>query len=239
MVTFIKKLPQMIDISCVKQSDTMENINHMIELAKRYHTICCFTLPGYTHYLIDKLLETDILVGGTVGFPSGCDTTESKVFQARELMNMGCDEYDMVMNISRLKSKDISYVYHDIKAVVDTVKTRPVKVILEVTLLTEAEIVLACKVAMEAGVAYVKTGTGWCSEPTTVEHIRLIKDVVKDQVKIKAAGGIRTLDTVIDMYKTGCNRFGIGTDSAIRILEEAEVRCSLYEIEGSRFVTND
>lgn len=220
---FLNTLPRIIDISCVKQEHTRNEIDKMITAAKKHRFVCTFALPGFTSYLIEQLnQDMDIMVGGTVGFPSGGDTTESKVFQAKELLNMGCHELDMVINISRLKSNDENYVYHDMKSVVDTASSRPVKAILEVTLLTEEEIIKACKLAVEAGVAYVKTGTGWTSKPTTLDHIKLIKETVKNEVKIKAAGGIRDLNTLIEMYHAGCNRFGIGTDSALHILEEAK-----------------
>ena len=222
-----EKLPEIIDISCVKQNHTFKDIDRMVETARKYQFICTFALPSFTPYLISKLKnDTNIMVGGTVGFPSGCDTTECKIFQAKELLKMGCDELDMVINISRLKSKDDSYVYHDIRSVVETAGSKTVKAILEVTLLNEEEIVNACRIAEEAGVNYIKTGTGWCNTPTTVEHIRLIKEIVKDRVKIKAAGGIRDLSALTEMWNAGCNRFGIGTGSAIQIIEEAKKRHS-------------
>lgn len=220
---FINTLPRIIDLSCVKQNHTIKDIDRMIALAKQYHFICTFALPSFTPYLIEKIKkDSDILVGGTVGFPSGCDTTESKVYQAKELLHMGCDEFDMVINVARLKSDDLKYVFRDIKAVVDAVGKKPVKTILEVTLLTEEEIVKACKIAIEAGATYIKTGTGWCPEPTTVEHIKLIKATVKNEAKIKAAGGIRNLSTIKDMLEAGCDRFGIGTSSALSVLQEAD-----------------
>lgn len=221
----LDKLPRIIDVSCVKQNQTLKDIDRMADAAKKYHFLCAFTLPGNTSYLIQKLKQdTNIMVGGTVGFPSGCDTTQSKTFQAKELINMGCNELDMVINISRLKSHDDEYVDQDIKSIVDVAGVIPVKAILEVTLLTREEIVRACKIAMNAGVTYIKTGTGWCTNPTTVEHIRLIKETVQDHVKIKAAGGIRNLNTLIAMMNAGCSRFGIGTDSAIHIMEEVKGR---------------
>jgi len=218
-----ENLPKMIDISCVKPNHTLEEINEMIVAAKKHQFICAFVLPSFTPYLIEKLKdESNIMVGGTVGFPSGCDTTATKIFQAKELLKMGCDELDMVINITQLKSQNYQAVFQDIKAVVDIAEKTPVKAILEVTLLTDEEIVKASKLAVEAGVLYVKTGTGWCSNPTTVNHIKLIKATIKNQAKIKAAGGIRDLDTLMEMAEAGCDRFGIGLASAMNIIEQAK-----------------
>lgn len=217
----INDLNRRIDISCVKQNHTIEEIDHMIAAAKKYQFLCTFALPGFTSYVIDHLKEEpSVMVGGTVGFPAGCETIRSKQYQADELLQLGCDELDMVINISALKSGKDNDVYRDIKAIVNIAKNKPVKAILEVTLLTEEEIVRACKIAAQAGVRYVKTGTGWCAKPTTARHIKLIKETVKHQVKIKAAGGIRSLNQIIEMTEAGCDRFGIGTNAAIQIMEE-------------------
>ncbi|ADY57577.1 Deoxyribose-phosphate aldolase [Syntrophobotulus glycolicus DSM 8271] len=218
----VSDLPRIIDISCVKSHHRLEEIDKMIAAAKTHQFICIFALPSFTAYLIEQLKdEPEIMVGGTVGFPSGCDTTAAKVFQAKELLNMGCDELDMVINISQLKSQNDEFVFRDIKAVTDVAEGKPVKAILEVTLLTDEEIVRASKIAMEAGVSFIKTSTGWLPEPTTVRHIKLIKAAIQNKTKIKAAGGIRDLSILLEMMEAGCSRFGIGLSSAIKIMEKA------------------
>ncbi|WHH57823.1 deoxyribose-phosphate aldolase [Petroclostridium sp. X23] len=219
---FLLNISQIIDISCVKSNHTLEEIDKMIAAARKYQFICAFALPSFTPHLLEKLKdEPNIKVGGAVGFPSGGDTTEAKVFQAKELIAMGCNELDMVMNITHLKSQNYQTVFNDIKAVVDAAGKAPVKAILEVTVLTNEEIVKASNIAVEAGVSYVKTGTGWMNKPTTVDHIRLINETIKNKAKIKAAGGIKDLDTLITMAKAGCSRFGLGLNSAISIIEKA------------------
>jgi len=220
---WLENLCKVIDISCVKPNHTLKDIDKMIAAANKYEFICAFALPSMTPYLIEHLKgKTVTMVGGTVGFPSGCDTTESKVFQAKQLLKMGCEELDMVLNIAALKSKNYESVFKDIQAVVKTAEKTPVKTILEVTLLTDEEIIKASQISEKAGASYIKTGTGWCAEPTTVHHIKLIKSVIKPQTKIKAAGGIRNLDTLIEMKKAGCDRFGIGVDAAIHMIEQSK-----------------
>ena len=164
--------------------------------------------------------QKNILVGGVVGFPSGADTTSVKVASAIELIKMGVDEIDMVINVGALKSGAYDIVYKDIKAVVDIANGIPVKSILEIAYLTDDEIKRGSEIAVKAGVTFVKTGTGWANKPTTVETIKLIKSTIGNSALIKAAGGVRDLNTLIEMYDNGCSRFGIGINSAIGIMKE-------------------
>lgn len=225
---FYKELSRSIDISCVKANHTLNEIDNMLEVAIKNKFLCVFALPGFTQYIVENLKdEPEIMVGGTVGFPTGCETTSTKVFQAKELLAMGVDELDMVINITQMKSHNYSNVYEDIKAVVDVAEGKTVKSIIETAYLTDDEIRTATELAVQAGVTFVKTGTGWANQPTTIEHIKIIKEVVQHRAKIKAAGGIRSLDTLIQMKKAGCDRFGIGVVSALKILEEANTNLTL------------
>lgn len=220
-----QRIPRLIDLSCVKTEVTMTDLRDMVELAKKHRFICCFAMPCYTGWLLEQLREEpDILVGGTVGFPSGADMTETKAAAARRLARMGCGEIDMVMNVSALKSGDYALVEDDIRQVREAVGELPLKVILEVSYLNEEEIRRGSELAVRGGASYVKTGTGWAPKPTTVEHIRLIRSVVGDAAKIKAAGGVRTLRDIEEMGAAGCSRFGIGLRSARSILAEAGLR---------------
>lgn len=223
----LKNIARLIDISCVKTSITMPQIDEMILAAKKNLFVCVFAMPFYTKYVIEQLKsEPSVHVGGVVGFPSGADTTAIKIMQAKELLRFGCNELDMVINVGALKSGDYQTVSNDIKAIVDTAQGNPVKSILETAYLTDSEIETACEIAVGAGVSFVKTGTGWADKPATVHTIEVIKKAVGNQVKIKAAGGICDLNTLIQMYDAGCERFGIGVSSAVKIVEEAKSRLS-------------
>ncbi len=220
-------LPRLIDISAVRTDVTLEEIENIIRIAKQFRFVCVFAMPSYTPILIEALKDDeDINVGGVVGFPSGADTTSVKVTQAKELIAMGCDEIDMVINVGALKSGNYDYVREDIQAIVDIAGDIPVKSILEISYLSDEQIAKGSMLAVEAGVTYVKTGTGWGTKPTTSDTIKVIKDTIGDKALIKAAGGARTLDSVLAMMDEGCTRFGIGLNSAINILKEA------YEREG-------
>ena len=218
----LSDIQRMIDISAVRTDVTEQEIDELVAAAKRYHFLCAFAMPCYTRMLVEKLADTpDVLVGGVVGFPSGADTTEIKVFTAKQMCKAGAQELDMVINVGALKSGNDRAVLDDIKAVIAAGDGRPVKSILEIAYLTDDEIKRGAEIAVQAGVAYVKTGTGWAGKPTTVETIRLIKQTIGDAAKIKAAGGVRDLRTIFEMTEAGCSRFGIGIRSAIRIMEEA------------------
>lgn len=221
----VSQIAKMIDISAVRTDATLDEIQGVIEAAKQHHFICAFAMPCFTKMLKDGLKDfPDTMVGGVVGFPSGADTTSIKVKTAEELLGEGINELDMVINVGALKSGKYDFVKEDIKAVVRTAGSIPVKAILEVAYLNDDEIRRACDLSVEAGVAYVKTGTGWAGKPTTVDTVRLIKEVVGDAVFIKAAGGVRTLDTLLQMVEAGCSRFGIGLNSAKKIIAEANER---------------
>lgn len=215
------QIPRMIDISGVRTDVSMEEVDQISQVAKQFRFICAFAMPCFTKMMVDKLRdEPDIMVGAVVGFPSGADTTFVKVADAKEMVSLGVDELDMVINVGALKSGRYELVRDDIRAVVEAANGLPVKSILEVAYLTDEEIRKGAELAVEAGVKYVKTGTGWAGQPTTVEHIRLIKSVVGDSALVKAAGGVRSLDTLLAMVDAGCSRFGIGLRSVINIMGE-------------------
>ncbi len=180
--------------------------------------------------MIDRLRDTpDTVVTGVVSFPSGAETAKMKALAAKDLISMGCRELDMVMNVAAFKSGRYDYVRDDIRAVVEAADGIPVKTILEIAYLSDEEIARAATLAVEAGTAYVKTGTGWASKPTTVETIRIIRKAIGDSAKIKAAGGVRSFDILLEMLEAGCDRFGVGVRSAAGIFEEA------YQRAGKEF----
>lgn len=216
------EIAKLIDLSAVKAEDDDEYIKMLVESAKKYRCIAVYPLASRVP-LVKELLngEEDILIGGTVGFPSGGETTQSKVFAAKELISIGCKEVDMVINISKLRSKRYKEVQQDISAVVEACEKIPVKVILECHYLTEEEILQGCDQVLSAKAKWVKTGTGWAPTGATLKNIALLKSHVGDEIGVKAAGGIRDLKVLLQMYKLGARRFGLGLKSSTSILEEA------------------
>jgi deoxyribose-phosphate aldolase len=221
MLLTAKDIAKMIDLSCVRTTSNIDDIEEMVDAAHKYgfgqvSVLQCF-IP-YTKELLKGV--SDIHVVGNVSFPSGSDSTSLKVVQAKEMIAAGCDEIDMVMNIGKLRSGEFEEVEKDVQAVIETVRPIPVKVIIEIMYLTPEETEQACGICLRTGATFVKTGTGWANRGTTLEDVRLVKSFVGDRIKIKASGGIRDLDMLVKMYKAGARRFGVNLKSGIKIVEE-------------------
>jgi deoxyribose-phosphate aldolase len=159
-----------------------------------------------------------IRVGTPIGFPLGGHTTTIKVAEAVEAVSRGAQVLDMVLNVSRLKSGDQEYVRKDIVEVVRSTPGVEHKVILETCYLTQQEKRTACRLAVEAGAAYVKTSTGFGPAGATVEDVQLMKEAVAGRAKVKASGGIRDWKTARAMLEAGADR--IGTSAGLQIKEE-------------------
>ncbi len=174
-----------------------------------------------------RLAGTSTLVCSVCGFPLGYNNTESKAEEAAHLVALGCHEVDMVLNIAALLEGDDNLVRDDIEAVVRTVVDRSggsaiVKVILETGYLEPAHIEKACALSVQAGAHYVKTSTGFGPRGASVEDVRVMRAAVGPDIGVKAAGGIRDLDTALAMLDAGASR--LGTSSGLEILEALEAR---------------
>lgn len=214
------KLASQMDISCVQAFHTRQEIDRMIAFAKEESMAAVFTMPAYSEYTAKQLRDTPkVHAGGVVSFPGGADTSLQKCRQARELYECGCQEIDMVMNLTAFKSGEINYVQEEICAVREVVPKAILKVIVEAGHLSEQELRRAVDLTVIAGADYVKTSTGWypaCS--TTVEQVRIMCEQAAGRIHVKAAGGIRSLEIIDRMRRFGCARFGVGMNSAINIL---------------------
>lgn len=167
-----------------------------------------------------KLLEgTDVKVCTVIGFPLGANTVTVKAAETAEAYDMGCDEFDMVINIGALKDGKYDYVRDEIAAVVAAAKGKCVKVIIETGLLTDEEKVTAVKLSCEAGASFVKTSTGIMAGGATVADVALMKKNVSNGTKVKASGGIKTAEFAKELVEVGADR--LGTSSGIAIVTEA------------------
>jgi deoxyribose-phosphate aldolase len=226
-----QEIARMIDLSCVRTISNKADIEEMVDAACRYgfgqvSVLQCF-IP-YTRQLLRRAPHVRLV--GNVSFPSGSDATSLKVAQAKEMLAAGCDEIDMVMNVGKLRSGELDEVEADVQAVIATVSPVPVKVIIEIMCLTTDEAKQACDICLRTGASFVKTGTGWAARGTTLEDVRLVKSIVGDQIKIKASGGIRNLDMLVQMYQAGARRFGVNLKSGIQIVEESLQLASGIEV---------
>jgi len=218
-----REIARMIDLSLVRTEHTEDDVRKLAAAAKKHQCICALVLPCHVP-LLRRLLagQKQVHLASVVGFPSGAVSSTIKAAEAAELAGIGCDELDMVINVAMLRSGRHRYVQDDIRGVVQAAAPARVKVILECHYLTDDEIRRACELSMKAGAAFVKTGTGWAPTGATVENVALIKSCVGQAIGIKAAGGIRSLDTLIEMYRRGARRFGLGLESGLKILQQAK-----------------
>lgn len=227
-----RQIAKTIDHSLLKPELTEREIIAGLELAKRYDvaSVCC--RPCDVPLAVEHLDGTDVKVGTTIGFPHGANTTATKVFEARDAMERGAVELDMVLNIGRLRSGDVDAVRADIAAVVEAATGRAiVKVILENAYLTDDEKRLGCKLASEAGADFVKTSTGFAPSGATIEDLILIRAAVPETVQVKAAGGIRTLDALLAALDVGVTR--VGATATATILDEFAVRARGGQVTGA------
>jgi len=227
------ELARMIDVSAVQTFHDLTDVAELALVARSYGFIAAHVLPGFVPLLKEKLTGSDTLVGAPVGFPSGGSTTRIKLAEARDLVEAGVQEMDLMMNVGRLRSRDKEYVLGEIRAAVDAVAPVPVKVILEIHYLTDEEIKVACEICISGGAEYVKTSTGWAPSGATLDRVALITRFVGGAIKVKASGGCRDLDTVENMLALGVKRFGINTDAAIAILSQCQTRRRSAELNAT------
>jgi len=223
----IQELASMMDLTAVRPDSDEAEVRALAATASQYQCLAVCTLPGFTPLMLELLADQpDIRVVGAVGFPSGGHTPRMKATEARDLLAMGCRELDMVMNIGWLRSGWAQAVLDDMRGVVEVAGQAPVKVILECHYLSEEQIRQGCELCIQAGAAFVKTSTGWAPTGATPENVALIKACVGDAIAIKAAGGIRSLAALEEMYRLGARRFGIGLSSALHIFEECAAQAA-------------
>ena len=212
-------IARLIDVSTVRTTHGEADIRQLVTYAKEYRFISVHALPCWVSLLSDLLAsEADIYVGAPVGFPSGAHKTMTKMTEAEQLLADGVQEMDLMMNVGMLRSGRLNYVEDEIKAIVQIAGDVEVKVILEVHCLSDDEIKKACELCIKAGAAFVKTSTGWMPTGATLETVSLISNFVGNAIKIKAAGGIRDLDTLAKMVALGVARFGINVQASMDLI---------------------
>ncbi len=209
------KIAKTIDHSLLKPEMTRDEVRQGCEIAKKYDvaSVCC--KPSDVAFCAEILKGTDVEVGTVVGFPHGSSATETKVFETKKAIADGATEIDMVLNIGQLKSGLYDAVKADIAAVVAAAGGKMVKVILENAYLTDDEKITACKLCEAAGAHYVKTSSGYAPTGATVADVKLMRAAVSPAVKVKSAGGVRTLDALIEILAAGVERSGATTTSTM------------------------
>ena len=209
------KLNKTIDHTILNADATKEAVIKVIDEAKKYEFASVCLEPCWVSLAAERLKDSSVKVCTVIGFPLGANTKTVKAFEAKEAVDNGADEVDMVLNIGALKSGDDAMVLEDMKAVREAAKDAVVKVILETCLLTDEEKKKACALAKEAGLDFVKTSTGFSAAGATVEDVKLMRDAVGDTMGVKASGGIRDTKTAEAMIAAGASRIGASKSIAI------------------------
>jgi len=215
------QIAQLIDHSLLQPQLDQAELEAGIAEALQYSMAAASVKPCDVAFTARALQGKSVLTGTVIGFPHGANITRVKVYEAIEAIEDGAQELDMVMNIGHFKSGHYDAIEGDIRAVVEAAHERSVgvKVIFEIHYLTTEEIVQACELSETAGADFVKTSTGYAPSGATLEAVRLMRKSCGPQTKIKAAGGIRTLDQLLAYHEAGADR--IATRASVAILEEA------------------
>ena len=227
----LRRRLQMIDHTLLKQTATREDIRKLCAEAREigFYSVC--VQPVYVAACNTFLKDApQVKIACVVGFPMGENVTPVKVYETKRAVADGADEIDMVICISAVKNGQFGYVRREIKKIVRAAHGRPVKVIIETSLLTRDEMVRAAACARDAGAAFVKTSTGYFGEGARAEDVRLLKETVAGKCQVKASGGIRSAERLKEMVAAGADRIGTsaGKDIAKQLHEEGEKNGSAH-----------
>ena len=210
-----------VDHTLLKAFATWEDIQKLCEEAMEYHTDSVCVPPSYIKRIHDTYGEK-INICTVVGFPLGYSTTKAKVAETVQAIEDGASEVDMVINIADVKNGDFDKVTEEIRSLKQAAGDKILKVIIETCYLTEEEKIAMCKAVTEAGADYIKTSTGFGTGGATMEDILLFKKFIGPHVKMKAAGGVKSVEDMEAFLEAGCDR--IGTSSAISLIKGQSVK---------------
>ena len=219
-----EELAGMLDYPLVKPDLTNVQVVEGIELAKRYRIACVSVRPCDVDLAVRTLAGSPVRPGSVVGFPHGSQNTATKLYETRDLLRRGAREIDMVIAIPALVSREFQNVQTELNQMAETCRKEGaiLKVILENAYLTDELKIVACRCCARAGVDFVKTSTGFAASGYTIEDVKLMRKHLPEEIGVKAAGGIRTLDQALEVRAAGATRIGAG--SAAEILDEWKAR---------------
>jgi deoxyribose-phosphate aldolase len=222
-----EQIAKTIDHSLLRPELTDAELITGCALAHEYHVASVCIKPSGVPLAARALRDSDVEVGTVVGFPHGSATTRVKVYEAQQALADGATELDMVINIGWLRSGEDQRVEDDIRAVVAAAQGAAlVKVILENAYLTDEEKVRGCHLVEAAGADFVKTSTGFAPSGATLDDLRLMRASVSPHIQVKAAGGVRTLDALLEVLNTGTTR--VGATATASILDDLRRRQSTH-----------
>ena len=209
------ELNKYIDHTLLSPTATEADILKLCEEAKKFKFYSVCVNSSYVNIAKQALSRSEVKICTVVGFPLGAMSTEAKIYEAKKAIEQGASEIDMVMNIGRLKSKNHVAVLKDISDVKRAIGLVPLKVILEISELSKNEIVKACEICIDARADFVKTSTGFSKSGATLTAVKIMKKSVRNQLKIKASGGIRDTETALKYLEVGVHRIGASSGVAM------------------------
>ncbi len=210
------KINKYIDHTLLKSDTTERDIIDLCNEAKEHQFYSVCINSSYVALAKQLLERSSVKICSVIGFPLGAMSTEAKVFEAKDAIEKGADEIDMVINIGYLKSKNYVAVFKDISDVKIAIGKTPLKVIIEISELSKNEIIKASEICLDAKVDFIKTSSGFTKSGATLTAVKIIKKTVRDNAKIKASGGIRDYETAKKYIDVGADR--IGTSSGVDII---------------------
>lgn len=208
-----------VDHTLLTQTATWEDIKQILDDAMKYKVASACIPASYVKEASDYV-NGKLAICTVIGFPNGYATTASKVFMARDAVNNGAKEVDMVINIGWLKDKKYDELEAEIRAIKEAVGSLVLKVIIETCLLTDEEKIKMCEIVTKAGADYIKTSTGFSTSGATFDDVKLFSEHVGKNVKIKAAGGIASLDDAYKFLELGADR--LGTSRIVKLVKGQE-----------------
>ncbi len=225
-----QEIAKMLDHSTLQPFLTQDDVRKGCEIALKYQTASVCARPADMPLVAKMLRGSDVKVCTVIGFPHGNHHTQIKVAEAKVALSDGCDELDMVINIGKMLEGDEAYVQEEIRQICDLAHQAgaKVKVILENCFLSADQIRRACQLATEVGADWVKTSTGYGTSGYKPEDLTLMRQTVPECVQVKASGGIRNLDSVLEARAIGATRCGVSATEAI--MAEAQARFERGEL---------
>ncbi len=214
-----KELLSKCDHTILKVDATWEDVSAIIDEGMEYGCASVCIPPSFVAPAVEYIADEggELPVCTVIGFPNGYSTTDTKCFEARDAVSKGASEIDMVINVGWVKDGRYDFVLDEINAVKEACDGRLLKVIIETCLLTDEEIIEMCNVVSESDADFIKTSTGFSTEGATFHAVSLMKEHMADGKKIKAAGGIATVDDAIKFVELGADR--LGTSRLVRLLK--------------------
>lgn len=215
-----------IDHTLLKPTATKNDILTLCSEAEKYSFYAVCVHGSYVKLASETLKNSDVKVAAVIGFPLGASSTDSKIFQAKDCIDNGASEIDMVINIGKFLDEDFNYVENEILSIKKAIGKHILKVIIETCYLTDKQIIKATNLVLNTGADFVKTSTGFGTAGATLEHIKLMKSVAKSDLKIKASGGIKDYNNALEYIKLGASR--LGTSSGVKLVTKGKTDSNTY-----------